>query len=60
MGSLLVVKNLNIEFHDHDAPEQVVKKLNLELAQGEILGIVGVRIGQIYDSNGNRWTFTPS
>lgn len=41
MGSLLVVKNLDIEFHDHDAPEQVVKNLNLELAQGEILGIVG-------------------
>lgn len=38
---LLEVKNLNIEFHDHDVPERVVNNLNMELAQGEILGIVG-------------------
>ncbi len=38
---LLKVENLNIEFHDHDVPERVVNHLDLELAQGEILGIVG-------------------
>ncbi len=38
---LLEVKNLNIEFHDHDMPESVVNSLNMQLARGEILGIVG-------------------
>lgn len=38
---LLEVKNLNIEFHDHDMPERVVSNVNFELENGEILGIVG-------------------
>lgn len=38
---LLEVKNLSIEFHDHDAPERVVNHLNMELKRGQILGIVG-------------------
>lgn len=38
---LLEVKNVNIEFHDHDSPERVVKNFNLQLEQGEIVGIVG-------------------
>lgn len=38
---LLDVRNLNIEFHDHDAPERVVKGLDMILSRGEILGIVG-------------------
>lgn len=38
---ILQVENLNIEFHDHDVPERVVNHLNMELRQGEILGIVG-------------------
>ena len=38
---LLQVEQLNIEFHDHDVPERVVNHLNMELHQGEILGIVG-------------------
>ena len=38
---LLDIKNLNIEFHDHDAPEHVVKNVNMVLKRGEILGIVG-------------------
>lgn len=38
---LLKVENLNIEFHDHDAPERVVNHLDLQLEQGGILGIVG-------------------
>lgn len=38
---LLKVENLNIEFHDHDAPERVVNHLDIELEQGGILGIVG-------------------
>lgn len=42
MGDLLLeIKKLNIEFHDHDAPEQVVSDLSMELKRGEILGIVG-------------------
>jgi len=41
MIMLLEVKNLCIEFHDHDMPERVVNGLNMELAKGEILGIVG-------------------
>lgn len=38
---LLKIKNLNIEFHDHDVPERVVNHLNIELEQGGILGVVG-------------------
>ena len=38
---LLEVKNLNIEFYDHDVPERVVNGLNMKLERGEILGIVG-------------------
>ncbi len=38
---LLEVKNLNIEFHDHDAPEHIVRNINMTLKYGEILGIVG-------------------
>lgn len=38
---LLEIKDLNIEFHDHDAPERVVNGLNMRLNRGEILGIVG-------------------
>lgn len=38
---LLQVEKLSIEFHDHDVPERVVNHLDMELAQGEILGIVG-------------------
>ena len=38
---LLEVKNLNIEFYDHDLPERVVNDLNMKLVEGEILGIVG-------------------
>ena len=38
---LLEIKNLNIEFHDHDAPESVVNDVNLHLEKGEIVGIVG-------------------
>lgn len=38
---LLEIKHLNIEFHDHDAPESVVNDVNLHLKKGEIVGIVG-------------------
>ncbi len=38
---LLEVKNLNIEFHDHDRPERAVCGLNLRMEAGEIVGIVG-------------------
>ena len=38
---LLEVKKLNIEFHDHDVPDHVVKNLDMEIDKGEILGIVG-------------------
>ena len=41
MDRLLEVKNLSIEFHDHDIPERVVNHFNLELSKGEIVGIVG-------------------
>lgn len=41
MDKLLEIKNLNIEFHDHDIPEPVVNHFNLELFRGEIVGIVG-------------------
>lgn len=38
---LLEVKDLNIEFHDHDVPERVVNHVSFALEEGEILGIVG-------------------
>ena len=38
---LLQVKDLNIEFHDHDRPETVVHDFNLQIQPGEIVGIVG-------------------
>lgn len=38
---LLEVKDLNIEFHDHDVPERVVNHISFALENGEILGIVG-------------------
>lgn len=38
---LLEVKNLNIEFHDHDKPETAVYDFNLWMDAGEIVGIVG-------------------
>jgi len=38
---LLQVKDLNIEFHDHERPETVVHDFNLEMYSGEIVGIVG-------------------
>lgn len=38
---LLEVKNLEIEFFDHELPETVVHNLSLQLDEGEILGIVG-------------------
>ena len=39
--TLLEIRHLNIEFHDHDKPESVVNDFNLTLQQGEIGGIVG-------------------
>lgn len=39
--TLLAIRHLNIEFHDHDVPESVVEDFNLELGKGEIVGIVG-------------------
>lgn len=38
---LLDVKNLNIEFYDHDSPETVVFDFNLSMEKGGIVGIVG-------------------
>ena len=35
MDRLLEVKNLSIEFHDHDIPERVVNHFNLELSKGK-------------------------
>ena len=39
--SLLEVKNLNIEFHDHLIPVTAVYDFDLELIAGEIVGLVG-------------------
>ncbi len=39
--SILSVKDLNIEFHDHSIPETVVFDFDLELNKGDIVGIVG-------------------
>lgn len=38
---ILEVKDLNIEFHDHIIPETVVFDFDLELREGEIVGLVG-------------------
>ena len=38
---LLKVTDLNIEFHDHIIPETVVYDFDLELSEGEIVGLVG-------------------
>lgn len=38
---ILEVKDLNIEFHDHLIPETVVYDFDLELKEGEIVGLVG-------------------
>lgn len=38
---ILQVKDLNIEFHDHLIPETVVYDFDLELKEGEIVGLVG-------------------
>ena len=38
---MLKIENLEIEFHDHIIPETVVHHFNMEMEQGEIVGIVG-------------------
>lgn len=38
---MLEVKNLKIEFHDHNMPEQVVHDFSLQIHRGEIIGVVG-------------------
>lgn len=38
---ILKVTDLNIEFHDHLIPETVVYDFDLELKEGEIVGLVG-------------------
>ena len=41
MAALLEVKNLSIEFFDHELPEHVVKDFDLILNSGDRIGIVG-------------------
>ncbi len=41
MDKLLHVEDLNIEFHDHLIPETVVYDFDLEMEEGEIVGLVG-------------------
>lgn len=41
MGTILEIKDLNIEFHDHSVPETVVFDFSMQLQEGEIVGIVG-------------------
>ena len=41
MSALLEVKNLSIEFYDHELPERVVKDFDLILNRGDRVGIVG-------------------
>lgn len=41
MAALLEVKNLSIEFYDHELPERVVKDFDLILQSGDRIGIVG-------------------
>lgn len=38
---MLNIVDLNIEFHDHITPETVVHHFNMEMEQGEVVGIVG-------------------
>ena len=38
---ILEVRDLHLEFHDHDRPEVAVEDFDLELHRGEIVGIVG-------------------
>ena len=38
---MLTVKDLKIEFFDHDLPEVAVKDVDFTIKDGEILGIVG-------------------
>ena len=38
---LLEIKDLNIEFHDHDVPERVLNHVSFKMDNGEMLGIVG-------------------
>ena len=46
MAALLEVKNLSIEFFDHELPEHVVKDFDLILNSGDRIGIVGEYIGK--------------
>ena len=39
--SLVSVRDLSIEFFDHDRPETVVHHINMDIMPGEIIGIVG-------------------
>ena len=41
MEKLLHVEDLNIEFHDHLIPETVVYDFDLDMDEGEIVGLVG-------------------
>lgn len=41
MAALLEVRNLSIEFYDHELPERVVKDFDLILQSGDRVGIVG-------------------
>lgn len=36
---LLEVKDLNIEFHDHDVPERVVNHVSFSLEEEKFLGL---------------------
>ncbi len=38
---LLEIRDLHLEFHDHDRPEVAVEDFNLTVEAGEIVGIVG-------------------
>ena len=40
-NNLLHVEDLNIEFHDHIIPETVVYDFDLDMTEGEIVGLVG-------------------
>ena len=38
---MLDVKDLNLVFQDHQAPETVVHHFNLHMEEGDIMGLVG-------------------
>ena len=38
---LLEVRDLNIEFHDHLVPETVVYDFDMQMQEGDIIGLVG-------------------